>query len=103
MKKFFNRHAKQQAKEDKDNEDDSSQNPPSDFKMAYMEHMYDQYGEEIKQINKSENFDAKRLALLIDCLEAGVDIFSASEMESFMATHNLKSEVPFIMTPLSKR
>ncbi|RUO95568.1 ribosome-assembly protein 3-domain-containing protein, partial [Jimgerdemannia flammicorona] len=51
------------------------------FRDLYMSRMTQAFGGDLDKIRREEGFDDSRLAVLVNSLEAGVDIFTEMEKE----------------------
>jgi len=89
-KKILSKKSSSQATEEEEDAPKKANQQQQEFQRSYMEMLYDQFGEEIRQINKAENYDAKRLATLIECLETGVDLFSPIDQRGLLISNNSK-------------
>ncbi|KAI7883439.1 hypothetical protein K492DRAFT_126385 [Lichtheimia hyalospora FSU 10163] len=73
---------------DVDNEqripDTKSEDKPSTFRDRYMGKVTQAFSTDLDKIRQEPNFSASQLTLLIDSLEAGIDIFSDLEKEIVM-------------------
>ncbi|KAI8970365.1 hypothetical protein BDF20DRAFT_916177 [Mycotypha africana] len=68
--------------EDKDTNQQSTTNS---FRNLYMTNVTQAFGSDLDQIRQEPNFDNVRLNILIDSLEAGIDIYSKVEQEIILA------------------
>ncbi|KAJ8657729.1 hypothetical protein O0I10_006544 [Lichtheimia ornata] len=64
--------------------DTKSEDKPSTFRDRYMGKVTQAFSTDLDKIRQEPNFDASQLTLLIDSLEAGIDIFSDLEKEIVM-------------------
>ncbi|RUS16136.1 hypothetical protein BC937DRAFT_91584 [Endogone sp. FLAS-F59071] len=56
------------------------------FHDLYMAQMTQAFGSDLDKIRQEEGFDENRLSILIDSLEAGIDIFTDMEKELMVAS-----------------
>lgn len=57
--------------------------PPQSFRELYMGNMTQWFGDELQALRHA-NFDATDLQMLIQALESGTEVFSATEKELLM-------------------
>jgi len=58
---------------------DEPQNVNNTFRNFYMNAFTNVFGDELNQLRQEENFNGRKVTLLIDCIEQGIDIFSDLE------------------------
>ncbi|KAF7725140.1 hypothetical protein EC973_000392 [Apophysomyces ossiformis] len=73
---------KQKEEEEKEGE---TQTTKKQFRNHYMSQITQAFGTDLDKIRQEPNFNAVRLNVLIDSLEAGIDIFSDLEQEIILA------------------
>jgi hypothetical protein len=54
------------------------------FRDFYVVELTDSYANELNELRQEEGFDARKVTLLIDCLEQGIDVFSDLEKQLMM-------------------
>jgi hypothetical protein len=54
------------------------------FRDFYVVELTDSYANELNELRKEEGFDARKVTLLIDCMEQGIDVFSDFEKQLMM-------------------
>ncbi|KAI7897849.1 ribosome-assembly protein 3-domain-containing protein [Cokeromyces recurvatus] len=72
-------------KEDNQEATFEQSNTSSKFRNFYMNKITQAFGSDLDQIRQEPNFNGTRLNILIDSLEAGIDIFSNLEQEIILA------------------
>ncbi|KAL9544056.1 hypothetical protein MBANPS3_007818 [Mucor bainieri] len=84
----------EQEEEDEMSEDDKEEDMPvsneqhstaKKFRDLYMTKVTQAFGSDLDQIRQEPNLNGPRLNILIDSLEAGIDIFSNLEQEIILA------------------
>ncbi|KAL1927838.1 hypothetical protein VTP01DRAFT_3243 [Rhizomucor pusillus] len=78
-------------KEQEENKNDQQEQQPTftmkpRFRDLYMAQLTRAFGTDLDKIRQEPNFNESRLGLLIDSLEAGIDIFSNFEQDILSAS-----------------
>jgi len=79
-----NRKCREETPKQLQKENMTSEELTKAFRDFYVVEMTDSYANELNELRQEDGFDARKVTLIIDCLEHGIEIFSDLEKQLMM-------------------